>query len=432
VNWLVNGALAGPGRYPGMPGSINDVVLFNNANTGSATLDVPVNPITSLRMTGWGSTLTLNNSLTVAGASASFLSTDGSSIRLAGNSNLGLMDLGAPSLWSFGNISVATPGANNAVNVSGGLLPIQATGRISIGANLVVTQDGAGNSGVINVGQSNRNISLTGLNNFIDVGNGGSLALTQQILAANQVGLRGGIVLDAAHTGTLAVQVEQGGTMYRSAGASPPGVANQVDVSGAVYNLGGTLEIFGGTSLYIDAFDANTDSYWQKTSGNAKLKVDANASLLADGAFQIDIGTVQLTAPSGSSAVELDGGGLNFGNANPTFLKIVDSTAGSPEQVTVQGGVTLAQNTVTTMNFSGANNTADLLNVEDGQLTLAGTLMLLGDKNPKQSFDFFAMVGNNPLILGNFTGITDNVGGNDTGQFFFDPPSVDYYQVKIQ
>jgi hypothetical protein len=96
---------------------------------------------------------------------------------------------------------------------------------------------------------------------------------------------------------------------------------------------------------------------------------------------------------------------------------------GTPGTVTIQGPVTLAANTTTTLNFSGANNTGDLLDVVNGGLTLAGTLNLISTDNPPQKatqpIEFFFAEGTNPTITGSFTSIRDNVNNNlDSGQIF--------------
>ena len=70
--------------------------------------------------------------------------------------------------------------------------------------------------------------------------------------------------------------------------------------------------------------------------------MDAGANITAAGKYQIDIGTV-----------------------------------------TVQGDVKLGLNTVTTMNFSGGNNTADVLDVYNGILTLNGSLRLHSNDSQK-------------------------------------------------
>jgi hypothetical protein len=210
-------------------------------------------------------------------------------------------------------------------------------------------------------------------------------------------------------------------------------VVNQVEILGAVYNLGGIVEADGGggAMLALEGQDANGYSYWQKTSPSAQLKVGVGGQISGDGIFQIDIGTVQLTAPGGGSTDALNVSALDFGNANATSLTIVDSML-MPGQVNIQGEVNLAQNTRTTMNFSAATNTADLLMVQNAPLTLNGSLRLVGDQKPTQPLTFFADSAQNPFIFGNFSSITDNVGGtNDTSDTGLDWP-FEYYRVTIQ
>src|SRR5580658_1358114 len=68
--------------------------------------------------------------------------------------------------------------------------------------------------------------------------------------------------------------------------------------------------------------------------GTASLQILSSGNINAVGTYQIDAGTVQLTAPSGGSFDELDGAGLVFGNAANTALTFVDSTPGTPGTVT--------------------------------------------------------------------------------------------------
>ena len=98
----------------------------------------------------------------------------------------------------------------------------------------------------------------------------------------------------------------------------------------------------------------------------------------------------------------------------------MDSTPGTPGTVTIQGPVTLTDNTTVTMNFTGGNNTADRLDVQGGALTLAGTLELNSTDrnkptNPLNFFDDFSAVGT-PSLTGSFLSITDNVKGTDFGR----------------
>jgi hypothetical protein len=261
------------------------------------------------------------------------------------------------------------------------------------------------------------NLTLSGGANFIDVADGGYLQLNQQIAANGQRDQRGGIDLSLAHTGSgLAVEVESGGVLLRY-GTPVQGVANQVRISGAVYNMGGLVEVAPGNMLDLTNTDIAGYSYWQQNAASARLFVDAGANLSARGTYEIDFGTVQLTAPSGGSADELDGAGLNFGNANATNLTLTDSTMGTPGQVTVQGPVTLAANTTTTMNFTGGNNVPDMLDVKNGTLTLAGTLQLQStdDNPPTQPLDFLDDSGAQPIIAGSFASIKDNFNNRYTG-----------------
>jgi hypothetical protein len=200
------------------------------------------------------------------------------------------------------------------------------------------------------------NLVLNGTNNVIDVANGGTLSLSQHILNQGDQNTRGGIaLLDGVHTGTLAVQIDVGGTLVRpNVGGSQNGVPDQVTIGGYVSNGGGTVDVGQGEMLRITGRDADNWSYWQLDDPAATLYLELGANLSVAGTYQIDRGLVKLTAPSGGSADELDSGlGLNFGNVNPTFLTVVDSTPGRTGTVTVQGPVQLADNTTTTLNYKG-------------------------------------------------------------------------------
>ena len=186
-----------------------------------------------------------------------------------------------------------------------------------------------------------------------------------------------------------------------------------MSIGGAVYNKGGAVNVSNaGDMLQITGADAAGHSYWQ-TQGT--LLVNAGANLSAFGNYEIDAGLVTLTAPAGAAADELDGAGLIFGNAGATALNIEDATPGTPGTVTVQGPVTLSATTTTTMNFDGANNTADRLDVQNGALTLGGGLSLKGfnGQKPTQALTFFDDAGNAQSIIGTFNGVMDNVMGKD-------------------
>jgi hypothetical protein len=287
-----------------------------------------------------------------------------------------------------------------------------------------------GNTGVVTLVQMTNNLLLNGPNNFITAKKGGTLDLSQNITTNGQQNTRGGIAFDPAHTGTLAVLLNTG-TLVRG-GLSTPGVPNQVSIAGAVYNSGGTLEVLSADMLKITGKDSTGDSYWQQAQAGAVLQVDLGANISAVGAYLIDAGTVQFTAPSGGRSDALDGAGLTFSGSNPASLTFVDSTAGTPGTVTVQGPVTLAANTTTTLNFNGTNNTADLLDVQNGALKLNGTLSLVGRVKPTQPLNFLDDSGPAPSITGAFTTIKDSLNGNDTGQVVQNNPQLDYYQVTFK
>jgi hypothetical protein len=422
ANWLFNGAPAAANTYPGMPFSFNDVVGFSNNLMGPATLDVALaNSLQTLGFAGWNNTLTLNKDVTVsntAAGGAAFGLTDASTISLAANVTLTLSHTPiaqASDVWRSGEI---VGGANSKVHVVDAELDIN--GGSDLGTNLVVDQ-GTGQptaGGYVAISGTTRNLNLTGTANYIDVGNGGVLELFQQITVAGQQNTEGGIAFDPGHTGTLAVQVEKGGLLWREA-TPTAGVTNQVSIAGSVYNLGGTVEVDGGSLLNITGKDANNVSYWQKTDGAGLLQVKQNGNINAAGNYQIDTGTVQL-ATGGTSIDRLDGAALIFGNANNTALTLVDQTNGTPGTATVQGPVTLAANTTVTMNFNGTAGTTDALNVQNGVLALNNSKLILkaapdGVKLGAVS-TLFNDMGTPADITGAFASIVDTLRNNYTTQ----------------
>jgi hypothetical protein len=139
-NWLLNSNAVQANQYPGV--AQNDGVVFNNQNTGACTLDVPINSINNLTISGWNNTLTLNNSLIISGGNnpAFSLLDAGSRIVLANNANLQLGGGGgAAGIWNGGSIRVtAGPGgATSTLKVLGSSLTISG-GASSLGANLLV------------------------------------------------------------------------------------------------------------------------------------------------------------------------------------------------------------------------------------------------------------------------------------------------------
>jgi hypothetical protein len=211
-------------------------------------------------------------------------------------------------------------------------------------------------------------------------------------------------------------------------------VPDQVRIAGQIHNVGGLVDVGAGEMLRIAGIDGRNVSYWQELDARARLLLESGANLNAVGIFEIDFGAVQLTAPSGGTADELDGQGLIFGNANPTSLTFVDSTAGTPGTVTIQGPVTLAGNTITTLNYNGGNNTADLLDVKNGALTLAGTLKLMsgGTGKPNNWLNFFDDSGPGPVINGNFATFTGDIAGAQyANRQVVNNPQLVYYQVRI-
>src|SRR5207245_8583216 len=139
---------------------------------------------------------------------------------------------------------------------------------------------------------------------------------------------------------------------------------------------GGTVKVDSSAMLNVTGEDLGGCSYWQTADSRAQLQVGPSANINAVGTYEISAGTVQFKAPSGSSADELDGAGLIFYNdSNPTLsttLRINDSTFGTPGDVKITGPVTLASRTETNLHFDGATNTADVLDVRNGALTLNG------------------------------------------------------------
>jgi hypothetical protein len=397
-------------------------------------------PLFALEITApWNNTLTLNQSLTVqsqAGANGDFLLTNNATITLGNNVSLWLNSLlpgwGNDSYWTRG---VINGGSGSSVNINSSQLWVtKSAGGLGVGGlgtNMAI--QGPTQPGKVTLTNMVNNLTLTGASNYIDVQAGGYLDLNQSITANGQQNTLGGIALGGAHTGTLAVQVESGGELDRD-GVNTVGVPDQVLIAGAVYNMGGTVSVGAWDMLNITGKDAAGISYCQQTGAAGILKVAADGNIDAAGTYQINVGTVQLTVAGGGTADELDGAGLIFGNTNLTSLTLVDLNSGTPGTVTVQGPVTLAANTTTTENFNGTNNTADLLDVHNGTLTLAGTLKLLSGRSgkPTQPLNFLDDSGNTPAIAGGFASITDDVHGTDTGQVVPNNPYLDYYQVTIK
>jgi hypothetical protein len=421
---------------------------------------VAINTLNALIIKNWDDTLTLNNNLIVAGQNGAFGLTDASVISLAANTSLTLTNLPqGGAVWSAGRIS---GGDNTMLHVAGTWLTITGT-PVRLSTKLLVDQvtyqtdsGPVTQSGTVWLSGMTNNLSLGGDNTYIDVGNGGNLDLMQSIATPLQQNFLGGVTFNSTHTGTLAVQVECGGTLMRSGDQDGPG---QVLIGGTVYNLGGKVEIVSNNSLMINGTDSSGYSYWQPdasqggssgglggqsitpggggaTGAGTLLIIDAGGNISADGIFEIDSGTVQLTAPSGGSADELDGVALNFGTGDgqSASLTVVDSTFGTCGTVTVQAMISLALSTTTTMNFNGGNNTADLIDVKGAPLTLNGTLKLVSSdgNKPTQPLNFFDESGTSPPPLtSSFWSITDNVNGTDTGEAVTNNPQLIYYQVTI-
>jgi hypothetical protein len=433
ANWDLNGGANMSGMYPGQAGlAAGDQVLFDDATAGACTLDVAGVGLATLQFTGWGKTLTMNQSLLVTG-SGNFSLFDGSTISIADGMNLMLLDLGplqqGTNVWNKGNIT-----GGKGLYVTGSELDFRGTTGI-LGTMLYVQKDVPNNiNGFVTLALMTDNLILNGASNFIDVGNGGYLELNQQIPTNGQQGKLGGLVLGPAHTGSLqAVQVEAGGEMDRG-GVGSSGVVNEVKIAGTVYNKGGIVDVMAGGILNLTAVDGNGYSYWQTANGLAELIVGAGGNLAVSGTIEIDAGTLQLTAPSGGAAEELDGTALTFGNLNATFLNIVDQFPGMTGQVTVGLAVNLAANTTTTMNFMGGINKADLLDVHNGTLTLAGNLSLVSSNGLKatQPLNFLDDSGFTPNMTGNFASITDSLNGTDTGEQVANNPQLIYYQVTMK
>jgi hypothetical protein len=272
------------------------------------------------------------------------------------------------------------------------------------------------------------NLKLNGANNYIDVYAGGTLALSQDVAGGRQ-NLDGGIEFQGHNGGTLAVEVRESGATLSRRGDG------QVLIAGAVYNDGGTADIFSG-NLNIAGVDNNGYSYWQGTAATALLLVEGRGNINATGTYEIDTGTVKLTV-GGATVDQLDGAGLIFDNAAPTFLTMLHAQ-GTPGLVTVQGPVTLAANTTTTMNFTGGNNTVDTLDVKNGRLTLAGTLKLQSTDQIRLTAarNFFQDDGNGVIgadIQGGFASITDDLSPMNTytGQVVTNNPQLKYYQIQL-
>ncbi len=282
AGWLLNGNPAGPGQYPGMPGSLGDVVGITGLLSGPLTLDVNINPLNSLYLWDWPNHLTLNQSLMVTGGNGRFVfNSNVTNIDIAANKTLSLLDLGGnfqfqnTNEWDAGNI---IGGEGSSFIVTGTNLQVQSTpGRL--GTNLFILGSVNGQNAWVTLANMTDNLVLTGAANYIDIGNGATLNLPQDIGNNQEPDSVGGIELVPGHTAPLAVKVESGGTLYRF-GLSPPGSPlNSVRIGGAVYNVGGTVRVLAGV-LHITGVDANGYSYWQNTSANAVLQVDTFGAAL--------------------------------------------------------------------------------------------------------------------------------------------------------
>jgi len=444
TNWLLNGAAVQANQYPGMANSLNDIVQFTNGSTGPATLDVSINFLQGLNISGWNDTLTLNQSLTVYGTAMNvgqFTLTDAtSSIVLANNSVLELAG-NTSGTWSGGTISAGTGPAgtsNSTFYIFGALLGINSgmlggggVGPTGLGVNMLLHKnDGSGTSGIVDIENMGGNLPLTGASNYIEVDDGGILRLDQAISTAGTQDTLGGISFAAAHTGTLSIQIDSGGELDRS-GTWFSNVPNSVSVAGVIDNFG-KVAVSGNNILNITGTDDSIHSgmsFWQASNDTALLQVGSAGQLKAAGAFYIDSGTVQLTAPGGGTLTELDGTGVQFGGDSATNLTVVDSVAGMQGTVAIGGDLWLGSLTTTTLNFNGATNTADLLDVR-GELVLAGTLQLNGNQKPTQALYFLDSSGGNADISGSIR-IQDNVGGTDTGTTVNFNAQLIYYQVTI-
>jgi hypothetical protein len=284
------------------------------------------------------------------------------------------------------------------------------------------------------------NLSLTGSANYIDVQMGGTLKLDQQIGQGRQ-DLDGGIAFGGGHGAQQkAVLVELGGILKRIDTPQFGAVPDQVSVAGAIWNTGGAVLVTGGSMLNITGTDGEGNSYWQDTDSYALLEVDAG-NLSAAGGYEIDTGTLQLTAYSTGNFDRLDGAFVNFGDDSPTTLAIVDAANQTPGTVTVN--VTdyfdLAGNTTTTMNFVGGDSSSvDHLDVRNGTLNLNGLLDLNSYNKTKLNSNvdpgyFFDNVGASPSITDRGLVITSNAALVTTysGQTIQLGQNL-YYQVTMQ
>lgn len=435
--WLHDGNATGAGEYPGMQGSFEDVVLFNNAQTGNATLDVSINSLKSLQLTDWTGRLTANFTIIVVGSEGNFLMTSTSTIDLAGeNVVLQLVDLGpqtgqAANRWTAGTI---TGSATSSVDVIGTRLEISGA-PTGLGAYLNVQQSQAQNSGYVTLIDMTNNLTLTGEANYLAALQGGYVELSQQVGIGQSPGTVGGIELGGNHSGTLSLLVGASGKLRRIGVPAPGGPANQVNVAGTIHNVGGVVEVGFGALLNITGQDGNGYSYWQHNSQDAKLHVDELSRVSATGGFQIDTGTVRLTAPGEGTHLALSGTGLTFGDSNSTFLTIVDAVAGITGSISINGSVYLGMGTRTTMQFNGSSNFSNFLDVHDGTLTLNGALQLVSQDllKPTQPLTLFASSGEvSASILGAFLSISDNLNGMDTGYTEMVDSYLYYFKVSIE
>jgi hypothetical protein len=101
------------------------------------------------------------------------------------------------------------------------------------------------------------------------------------------------------------------------------------------------------------------------------------------------------------------------------------------------GKVELGARTTTTLNYKGGQNpVADLLDIKDGALWLAGTLNLLSGGSGKPAnavwLNFLDDTGAGPSINNNFATWTGDIpGAIYANQPLVNNPTQTYYQVKI-
>ncbi len=376
----------------GINNSGNAYMLDGSNGTVSGTGQVVVNgnlTLENIKLSGYG-TIAVNT----GGVIGSVLDINtGSTITMAGSSNLYLSD--------------ATSGASGTagtVNVNGGSITVQAitvaannmlqTGTLNINSGTVTTTATAGITS-----KSGTNIGSPTVVNL----NGGTLN-TNWITATNH----GNVVMDF-NGGTL--QSHNGGGI---------GAAN------SAYTLPTNLNVQAGGAV----IDSNANTYWIQTP----LLHDATLGSTPDGGLTVT--DSKATGSQTSSSVTLQGvntytgatvvqsgGDLVLAGAATAANSVVlaAATIADSSAVTVNSGgvLTMANNAsatqVNALNISGGTLTFELNSSQTPSLSIGSAANVSGVNN----INIYALAGTSSFTYGTYNLITDSSGGLSGGTFQF-------------